>query len=210
MQILIGTTNPSKVTYFEELLAGARVSFVTLRDLGITEEPQEVGGSPLENAMIKARFYGRYAQPVICADSGLYLDALALDDPRQPGLHVRRPRGVRLDDEQMIAHYAGLARELGGCAQAYYLDGLAVQVSGKVWGLEATREEARARMFTLIDTPCEARRAGWPLDSISLDRRGVPFLSPGSERTPQQDAAYRERLAAFLREKLRLPDDSPV
>ena len=84
MEILLGTTNPSKVGYFERVLEGLDVSFVTLRDLGITDEPEECGATPEENARIKAAFYHRYApqDAVICADSGLYFDALPLDDPR--------------------------------------------------------------------------------------------------------------------------------
>ena len=71
---------------------------------GVFDNPQETGKTPMENAMIKAAFYGRYADAVICADSGLYFDALALDDPRQPGLQIRTPGGEkRLDDEEMIA-----------------------------------------------------------------------------------------------------------
>jgi len=83
MRILIGTTNPSKAKYFERLMEGMDVQCVTLSDLGITDEPQETGSMPLENARIKAAFYGRYADAVICADSGLYYDSLPLDDPRQ-------------------------------------------------------------------------------------------------------------------------------
>ena len=40
MRILIGTTNPSKVRYFETLLADANAAFVTPRDLDIADEPQ--------------------------------------------------------------------------------------------------------------------------------------------------------------------------
>lgn len=57
------------------------------------------------NAVLKARFYGGYFDRVICNDSGLYLDGLALDDERQPGLNIRSPRGKRLDDEEMIEYY---------------------------------------------------------------------------------------------------------
>ena len=117
MEILLGTTNPSKVGYFESILQGTGLTFVTLRDLGVTDEPEECGASPEENARIKADFYYRFAlqETVICVDSGLYFDALPLDDPRQPGLHVRTPGGrPRLDDEEMIAYYAALSHELGG------------------------------------------------------------------------------------------------
>ena len=40
MQILLGTTNPSKAGLFQRLLAGTDVSFVMLRDLGVTAEPE--------------------------------------------------------------------------------------------------------------------------------------------------------------------------
>lgn len=202
MKILIGTTNPSKVGYFEELLADADVEFVTLRDLGIADEPQETGNTPEENARIKAAFYGQYADAVICADSGLYLDNLPLDDPRQPGLHVRTPRGERLNDEQMIAYYAEFAHSFGGKVMAYYLDGCAVKRGGQVYGFQATREEALQRAFYLIDTPCAQRRKGWPLDSISQDQSGISFLDSTRGIIPQMQWMYKERLKAFLLETL--------
>lgn len=51
MKVLIGTTNPSKVKRFEELLSDYEIEFLTLRDLGITEEPEETGSTPEENAV---------------------------------------------------------------------------------------------------------------------------------------------------------------
>ena len=202
MQILIGTTNPSKIGYFETLLADADAVFVTPGELGIADEPQETGSTPEENARLKAGFYGQYADAGICADSGLYFDSLPLDDPRQPGLHVRTPSGTRLGDEQMIAYYAALAHSLGGRVMAYYLDGCAVQRGGQVYGFQATREEARARAFYLTDSPCAARREGWPLDSLSLDPEGISFLDE-RRRTPEQmEKPYTARLKAFLRQSL--------
>lgn len=202
MRILIGTTNPSKAGYFETLLADTGAAFVMPRELGIADEPRETGGTPEENARLKAAFYGRYAEAVICADSGLYLDSLPLSDPRQPGLHVRTPNGIRLNDEQMIAHYAALAHSLGGRVMAYYLDGCAVQRGGALYSFQATREEARARAFYLTDSPCAARRAGWPLDSLSLDLQEVSFLDAQRCSTEQLERAYTERLKAFLRQVL--------
>ena len=104
LKVLIGTTNPSKLRMFEEWLKEYPVEFVTLSDLGITGEPTETGDTPTENARLKAEYYGQFADHCICQDSGLYLDALPLDDPRQPGLHIRTPQGKRLDDEEMIAY----------------------------------------------------------------------------------------------------------
>ena len=125
-KVLIGTTNPSKMRRFRDLLKEYSVEFYTLQDLGIIDEPEETGTTPEENAILKAKFYGKYFDRVICNDSGLYFDELPLNDPRQPGLHVRTPQGTRLDDEQMISYYASLVHELGGRVLAYYLDGIAV------------------------------------------------------------------------------------
>lgn len=207
LQVLIGTTNPSKVLYFESLLEGLPVRCVTLRDLDIDREPDECGRTPEENAVIKARFYGQYAPAVICADSGLYFDALAMEDPRQPGLHVRTPGGcARLDDEEMRVYYTSLVHELGGRAVAYYLDGCAVHRAGKDFGFQATREEARMHAFVMLDHPCcdAPPREGWPLDSISQDMNGVGFLDPHRGCIPQMKHAYRDRLRVFLIEKLGL------
>ena len=111
--ILVGTTNPAKAMYFQDLLKDEDAKFVTLGDLGITTEPQETGNTPEENARIKAAFYGQFAEYVICADSGLYFDALDLCDPRQPGLFIRTPGGcAMLDDDAMIAHYTQLVHNL--------------------------------------------------------------------------------------------------
>ena len=103
MRILLGTTNPSKVKRFSDLLKGYDVEFVTLKDLAITDEPEENGTTPEENAIAKAKFYGQDFEVVICNDSGLYFEELALDDVRQPGLNVRTPMQMdRLSDEEMI------------------------------------------------------------------------------------------------------------
>ena len=205
MKILIGTTNPSKVEYFAAMLSGFGIEFMTLGDLGIEDEPQETGKTPMENAMIKAAFYGRYAENVICADSGLYFDCLPLSDPRQPGLHIRTPDGKRrLDDEEMITHYAQLVHNLGGKALAYYLNGVAIKTGSETAGFQWTREEARLGAFYMLDTPCEARCPGWPLDSLSVTQEGISFTDPGWEDVPQLNWGRENRLRTFLMQKLGL------
>ncbi|MBR5287910.1 MAG: non-canonical purine NTP pyrophosphatase [Clostridia bacterium] len=203
--ILVGTTNPSKAAYFRELLSGCDVRFATLQELSIAQEPVETGATPEENARIKAAFYGKYADYVLCADSGLYFDALDLADPRQPGLSIRTPGGcARLDDEQMIAHYAQIVHHLGGRMLAYYLDGAAVYACGEVYGFQATREEAMTWAFYMTDKPSQWRREGWPLDTLSVALDGKYFLDPSRPRFPQATSGYRPRLRAFLMDKLGL------
>ena len=203
IEILVGTSNPSKLRFFRQFIEQENVALVTPDALGVTESPEENGCTPVENAQQKAAFYSRFAPCVICADSGLYFDELPLDDPRQPGLHVRTPQGRRLDDEEMIAYYAQLVHSLGGKVTAYYLDGFALQIGEESHTFAATREECRARAFTMTDTPCAQRRPGWPLDSLSYDHDGTPFLSPERKQDAQQEWGFKDRLKAFFAEHLR-------
>ena len=85
---------------------------------------------------------------------------------------------------------------------AYYLDGCAVQRGGQTYGFQATREEARARAFYLTDSPCAARREGWPLDSLSLDLDGISFLDAQRGTVEQMEKPYTARLKAFLQQAL--------
>ncbi len=209
-EILIGTTNPSKVGRFAELLSEYAVRFYTLKDLDITEEPEETGSTPEENARQKALFYGQYFDAVICNDSGLYIKELPLEDPRQPGLHIRTPGGgARLEDEEMIAYYAGLVHSLGGKVTAYYLDGIAVFYKGNLSTFmdpEADGESA----FYLLDQPSPKRKEGWPLDSLSINRNTLTYFTEGGNNqydTQKEEiilGEYRKRMVQFLAETLEL------
>ena len=198
MQVLIGTTNPSKLRLFEQVLDGWPITFVTLRDLNITAEPEEMGRNPAENAAVKAAFYGQFADYVICNDSGLYFDNLELDDPRQPGLHIRTPQGKRLDDEQMIDYYSQLVHSLGGKVLAYYLDGFAVKTPQGVKTFMKSREDARQAAFWMLDQPVSARRPGWPLDSLSKELDDTSFLDEGVELKPSTTGQTKKAWVRFL------------
>lgn len=205
MKVLLGTTNPSKVKRFEELLNGCDIEFCTLRDLGIDHEPKEIGKTPEENAVIKANFYGQFFDAVICNDSGLYFDALPLDDSRQPGLNIRTPQGGRrLNDEEMITYYSELVHSLGGKVLAYYLDGIAVYNHGRVFSFMENSESTKGSAFYMVDKPSEKRHIGWPLDSLSLNRNTLTyFVDKGNNKydTTKENimlGEYRKRLIQFL------------
>lgn len=208
--VLLGTTNPAKIKRFEELLRGYAVQFYTLRDLHIEQELRETGATPRENAELKAKFYGQYFDLVICNDSGLYFDDLPLEDPRQPGLHIRTPQGERLDDEQMISYYTTLVHSLGGRVLAYYLDGVAVYRQGKIFSLMEAKEVAKQHAFYMVDSPARERHPGWPLDSLSQDCKTQRYFV--EKRTEAEKAAAQEeilekdrsKLLAFLVETLEL------
>lgn len=206
MKVLIGTTNPAKVKRFAEFLPDCGIEFLTLKDLGITDEPRETGSDPEQNARIKAAFYGQFCDRVICNDSGLYFDCLPLDDPRQPGLNIRTPQGRRLDDEEMIVYYGALIESLGGEVLAYYLDGIAVYREGQVesW----LDEQGKAAAFYMVSQPSENRHPGWPLDSLSVNRNTMTyFVDHGNNIYDKVEdnimvGRYRQRVVAFLKRAL--------
>ena len=208
MKVLIGTTNPSKLRRFEELLSGYNIEFFSLRDLGIDTEPEETGKTPEENAAIKAAFYGKYFDKVVCNDSGLYFDSLPLDDPRQPGLNIRAPKGKRLDDEEMIEYYSSLVSSLGDKALAYYLDGIAIYNCGKISTYMENSEATRASAFYMVDKPTPERNPGWPLDSISINRNTMHYFTHQGDNkydTTNENimlGEYRARLVEFMTKAL--------
>ena len=211
-KILLGTTNPAKGDYFAHILEGYDVSFLTLKDLGIAKIPDEAGNSPLENAMAKAECYGKFWDYVITQDAALHIRELALDDPRQPGLTVRRrPDGHVMTDEEAIAHYAGLARQLGGRMTCWYQEGYAVANRGKVTGFMDNGPINDVYRFYMVDKPYPDYTPGWPLDSLSIWPATGKYFVEDRERylsTVDQVLArdYAEARLRFLVENLELAE----
>lgn len=215
MKVLLGTSNPSKAAVFAEQLMGYGLEFLTLADLEIAKQPDENGKDPMENAMVKAAYYGQFFDPVIAEDSALYIRELPLDDPRQPGLTIRKTADGRVmtDDEEMLAYYTELVHSLGGKVTACYLDGYAVYKDGKVTGfMDNSPERLDTYSFYLVDKPSEKRHPGWPLDSISIDpQTGSRFTDDWAEMTSTRKAAthlYKGKLTDFYLKALGIMDDS--
>ena len=208
MRILLGTTNPSKVKRFSDLLKGYDVEFVTLKDLAITDEPEENGTTPEENAIAKAKFYGQYFEVVICNDSGLYFEELTLNDVRQPGLNVRTPMQMdRLSDEEMIDYYSKLIDALGGKVSAYYLDGIAVYYHGTIYSFMDADEAKKTGSFYMIGKDSSKRFEGWPLDSLSINKETGKYFVDGSMEESKENIIkdeYEKRIVDFLTKSLHI------
>lgn len=191
MEILLGTHNPSKVDYFSRQLTGYDVSFITLSDLNIRKLPDEDGKSVLENAAIKAAYYGQFHDYVISADSALYIRELSINDPRQPGLTVRRAvDGHEMTDDEMLDYYAALAHSLGGRITCWYQDAYAVCNHGKVSTFMDDGPINDVYAFYMVDTPHPTRHPGWPLDSISIrPKTGRYFVEHTDFHPAEEDEA---------------------
>ena len=56
----------------------------------------------------------------------------------------------------------------------------------------------------MLDMPREERNPGWPLDSLSVDLRGVSFVDPAWEEPEPLSWERESRLRSFLIDKLGL------
>lgn len=208
MKVLIGTTNPSKVKRFADLLKDCNIDFLTLKDLNIADEPDETGQTPEENAILKAKFYGRYFDIVICNDSGLYFEELSIHDSRQPGLNIRTPmNGHRLTDEEMIDYYSSLISSLGGKVSAYYLDGIAVYNQGTMSSFMDQEASKTLSSFYMVAKASVKRHEGWPLDSISVYKETETYFVDESIEESKENiilGEYKEKMIRFLKESLRI------
>ena len=167
MQLIYGTTNPAKIAFMKKRVEPLGIKLVSLSEVNAPNiDIAETGNNPSENARIKSLAYYRVLQmPVFSCDSGLYIEGL--DDTRQPGVHVRNVNGNRLDDHEMIAYYSTLAAEHGGRLKARYRNGICLVIN-ESHICEYMGEDIASEPFYLVAKPHDKRRAGFPLDSLSV------------------------------------------
>lgn len=105
MDILIATRNPGKFKEISAMLAPTGARFFSPADLGITEDFDESGGESYEeNALGKARFYGKRTEGmiVVADDSGLVVEALK----GELGVQTRRwGAGEQASDEEWLDYF---------------------------------------------------------------------------------------------------------
>ena len=168
MQIIYGTGNMAKVKHMQSMLQNTGIDIIGIKEV-LSEVPHvdESGNDPLENAYIKAcTYYEILRRPVFSCDSGLYIEGL--EDRRQPGVHVRNINGKTLTDEEMIEHYSGLARQLGGSCIAQYRNAIClITGSGRI--IKYMGEDIFGERFIITTAPHKNRNEGYPLDSLSID-----------------------------------------
>jgi len=202
ISIVYGTGNPAKLSSMRETLAPIGIHVVGLSETGIRiPDVDESGDSPLENARIKAlAYYNVLKRPVFACDSGLYIDGLA--EGEQPGVHVRVICGKRLNDQEMIDHYAGIAERLGGKALARYKNGICLIVGdGEVY--EHFGDDISGEAFYLVSAPHPKRVEGYPLDSLSVHLGSGEYYYDRDGRSADTSmVSWRAGFRAFFLEHL--------
>ncbi|MFA5855159.1 MAG: non-canonical purine NTP pyrophosphatase [Candidatus Gracilibacteria bacterium] len=112
MKILIATKNKGKLEEIQEMLVGEDgicAEFVSLEEVGCTDDFKEEGASFEENALGKARFFfSKTGIPTVVDDSGIFVEALA----DELGVKTRRwGVGEAASDEEWLAHFMNRMRE---------------------------------------------------------------------------------------------------
>jgi 8-oxo-dGTP diphosphatase len=139
----------------------------------ITNEINENGKEPLENARIKAwHYYKQIKKPVFSSDSGLFFEKIETKD--RPGTYIRRINGKMLNDDEMIEYYTKLAKKYGGEITGYYKNAICIIINeNKI--IECDNEKISSEHFIITSKPHKKREEGFPLDSISKEIKSKKY-----------------------------------
>lgn len=186
MKVLFATKNEAKIKRYSDKLKQKGIDLISIKDLDLKEKVEviENGKTALENAYIKAKaYYDATGIVTFGVDDTLFLEGVP--EEKQPGTHVRRVNGKYLDDDEMIVHYTNIAKEYGGKIQAKWIYGL-VLYDGKE-KREYTWDKNNVYM---VDTPCEKRNEGYPLDSILVIPRFNKYAVELTEAEKKERSLY--------------------
>ncbi len=105
MLIIIATHNDHKVKEINSVAKSSNINFISLKEIGWSEEIAEDGITIEENAWIKAEaVYEIKKSPVMAEDTGLLIDALN----GEPGVHTARFAGPQKNPDDNINKVLGL------------------------------------------------------------------------------------------------------
>lgn len=184
-KVLFATENESKAKRFRDKLLKNGIEIITINDLNQKQEVLENGKDAIENALIKARAYLSYGYPVFAMDDNLYIENIP--EGKQPGMYVRRVNGKRLNDDEMIEYYSNLAHEYGtnGKLTCRWVYAIAVINNGIEKIYTFSKED-----FYLIDKPSSKINPGYPLDTISVNKKLDKYftdITPEDKETIKED-----------------------
>lgn len=196
MKILFGTTNPSKLNWYNDLFKEFGLEIIGLNDAEINEiEIAETGATPAENALIKAKEYFNLAKmPTLAIDYGLYIEKFSKD--KQPGMQVRRVGGKRLSDQEMTEYYKNELNKIGGESNGQWITGMAL-----VFGKNQIYSRSFVTDTFFISKECTIKTKGEPLNSLQYVKELKKYKS---EMTNEEKAKLvlkqNEKIKEFINE----------
>ena len=98
-EIVVASHNQGKIDEYRKIFDSINIKILSIKDLGINIDVEEVGNTFEENAYIKARhIYNKVNLPTIADDSGLMIDYLN----GQPGVKSARFAGENASDADRV------------------------------------------------------------------------------------------------------------
>lgn len=192
MDILIATRNPGKFKEISVMLAETGARFLSPADLGIIEDYDESNGvSYEENALGKARFYGKRAKDmiVVADDSGLVVEALK----GELGVETRRwGAGAEATDEAWLDYFMNRMKEESE-RKAAFICAAAVRLPD---GTESVfTKDTPGQILTELRAPI---KPGIPLSSVFLpegcDKVYAAMTSEEKNKLSHRGRAFTEVL----------------
>lgn len=188
-KLLIATSNPGKLHEFQLFLKHLPLEVISLKDAGITKQPDETGKTFEENAILKATYYHDVSGlPTLADDGGFEIDALG----GAPGVKSHRwVYGDRDSTDEQLIHYTmeqlkdvPLEKRTAALSLVLALllpDGMHLS-KGKVKGFVPMK-------------PSVSRREGFPYRSLLYIPEMGKFYDD-SIMTPMEADAYNHRKRA--------------
>lgn len=192
-KLLIATTNPGKLREYKDFLKDLDLELVSLTDVGITDNVEEIGKTYEENSQLKAQFYAQKSGlPTISDDGGIEIAAL----DGQPGIKSRRWLGGNTTDEDLIAHMKTVSNNLpeyNRSARFILVISFALP-TGEVWSEEGSVEGIIAK------EPHMKLLRGYPYRSFFYLPQAQKYYHE-SELTKDEMKLYNHRYKAVLKIK---------
>lgn len=188
-KLLIATTNPGKLKEIANFLKDLPIKIISLKDIGILDEIEEIGKTYKENSELKAAFYAKKSNlPSISDDGGLEISALG----GKPGLHSKRWVGKNSTDEKIINYMKKVAKELPNANRnASFKISLSLALpDGGVWTVE---EETKG---IIAKKPYLKLSKGYPYRSF-LYLPKIKKYYHESELTNDEQRMYNHRYIAI-------------
>lgn len=189
-KILIATTNPGKLNEIREYLSDLPVAFVSLKDVGITDEVIEDGTTYEQNSRKKAVFYAQISGlPAISDDGGLEIDALN----GAPRVNTKYFANIHGDDKAIIEKMKKIIEEIPDNKRgAHFVAVLSFSLpNGRVWS-----ERSQVDLH-IAKKAKENHLKGFPYRSFLI----IPELNKyyhESELTEEERKTYNHRYKALM------------
>ena len=173
MELLIATSNRTKVDYLRDALGGLDLNLVSLEERDYVPPPDESANSAIGNAEIKAAYYGHHlGMWAVGVDNALHIPGLGTE---QPGVFVRRDSatGQELSEEQVIERLIERVGRVGPSLSGVWTTGVAIYNPSRDQ-VTATEVHANRRFWA---SRSRERRAGMPLHSVQTAGQDNRFLA---------------------------------